>query len=250
MGPPFAANLSEDGRWIIGRGTQDMKCVCIQHLEGLYRAAIAAGPLKRTVHLTVVPDEEIGGARGLGAFVKTSAFAALNVGCALDEGLANPVPGEVTVFYGERAIFWIRIKASGNVGHGSRFVKDQAVQKIHRAVSKFLAFRAQEEAKFEGHGCEHGVAHKLGDVITINCTMLNAGVTSDHGHTYALNCIPSSAEAGFDIRIPPKVSLQDMHALIKSWCDPEGIEIVVRVERSPVSLFLSFASVCGARCRA
>jgi|JI10StandDraft_1071094.scaffolds.fasta_scaffold1430779_1 hypothetical protein len=55
------------------------------------------------------------------------------------------------------------------------------------------------EAKYEGHGCEHGVAHKLGDVVTVNCTMLNvrkiccffllfvdiepgkAGVTSDHG---------------------------------------------------------------------
>ncbi len=121
--------------------------------------------------------------------------------------------------YGERAIFWIRIKATGNVGHGSRFVKvratvfsllalshtapqDQAIQKIHRAVTKFLDFRAEQEAKFEGHGCQHGVAHKLGDVTTINCTMLSGGVTSDHGKTYALNVIPMNAEAGFDIRIP------------------------------------------------
>jgi hypothetical protein len=32
--------------------------------------------------------------------------------------------------YGERAIFWIRIKATGNVGHGSRFIKDQAITKV------------------------------------------------------------------------------------------------------------------------
>ncbi len=80
--------------------------------------------------------------------------------------------------------------------------QDQAIQKIHRAVTKFLEFRAEQEAKFEGHGCQHGVAHKLGDVTTINCTMLSAGVTSDHGKTYALNVIPMNAEAGFDIRIP------------------------------------------------
>ena len=57
----------------------------------------------------------------------------------------------------------------------------------------------EQEAKFEGHGCDHAVAHKLGDLITLNCTMLNAGVTSDHGKTYALNVIPSTAEAGFDV---------------------------------------------------
>ncbi len=125
MGDPWAATLTPDG-WLVGRGTQDMKSVCVQHLEALHRAANrAGGSLARTVHITMVPDEEIGGRDGLGTFVKSDAFAALNVGCALDEGLANPNKGEVTVFYGERAIFWIRIKASGNVGHGSRFIKDQ-----------------------------------------------------------------------------------------------------------------------------
>jgi aminoacylase len=55
--------------------------------------------------------------------------------------------------------------------------------------------------------------------------MLNAGVTSDHGETYALNVIPSEAEAGFDVRIPPSVPLDEMERLIKSWCDPEHVEV-------------------------
>ncbi len=62
--------------------------------------------------------------------------------------------------------------------------------------------------------------------------MLNAGVTSDHGKTYALNVIPSSAEAGFDIRIPPSVPLEEMEKLIKSWCDPNEITIEF-VEKVP-----------------
>jgi aminoacylase len=136
------------------------------------------------------------------------------------------------VFYGERAIFWIRIKAKGNVGHGSRFVKDTAVPKIISAVNRFLEFRGQQEAKFEGHGCQHGVAHKLGDLITLNCTMLSAGVTSDHGKTYALNVIPSTAEAGFDIRIPPTVSPDEMERIIHSFIDPESLEIEF-VEKVP-----------------
>lgn len=74
-----------------------MKCVCVQHLEALYRAS-QRGVLKRSVHITIVPDEEIGGKDGLGNFLESDAFKSLNVGCALDEGLANPNPGEVTVF--------------------------------------------------------------------------------------------------------------------------------------------------------
>merc|ERR1711991_102301 len=212
LAKPFSADIV-DGN-IVGRGTQDMKCVCVQHLEALGRAS-KAGQLLRTVHISFVPDEEIGG----------------------EEGLGNPEAGTNTVFYGERANFWIRIKAKGNVGHGSHFVKDQAVPKVLAAVEQFLAFRAEQEAKFEGHGCKHGVAHKLGDLVTLNCTMLNAGVTSDHGESYALNVIPSTAEAGFDIRIPPSVGIDEMEAKIKSWCDPDGIEIefVAKVPEHNVS---------------
>ena len=136
LAEPFSADIV-DGN-IVGRGTQDMKCVCVQHLEALSRV----GDLLRTVHITFVPDEEIGGVDGLGTFVQSDDFKKLNVGCALDEGLANPLPTTNTVFYGERAIFWIRIKAKGSVGHGSRFVKDTAVPKIISAVNRFLEFRA------------------------------------------------------------------------------------------------------------
>ena len=222
LAKPFSADIVDNN--IVGRGTQDMKSVCIQHLEALHRAT-SASALLRTVHITFVPDEEIGGGDGLGKFVENGFLKELNVGCALDEGLANPLPNTNTVFYGERAIFWIRIKAKGNVGHGSRFVKDTAVPKIITAVNRFLEFREKQELKFEGHGCEHGVAHKLGDLITLNCTMLNAGVTSDYGETYALNVIPSTAEAGFDIRIPPSVSPDEMERIIHSFIDPESLDI-------------------------
>ncbi len=52
-------------------------------------------------------------------------------------------------------------------------------------------------------GCAHAAAKKLGDVVTLNLTMLRAGVTHNAGASYALNVVPSVAEAGFDLRIPP-----------------------------------------------
>lgn len=40
-------------------------------------------------------------------------------------------------------------------------------------------------------GCKHSQAKKLGDVTTLNLTMLKAGVTGDGGETWNLNCIPA-----------------------------------------------------------
>lgn len=46
-------------------------------------------------------DEEVGGVLGMKAFLLSEEWKELNVGFALDEGLANPID-EFTVFFGER----------------------------------------------------------------------------------------------------------------------------------------------------
>lgn len=73
-------------------------------------------------------------------------------------------------------------------------------------------------------GCAHCNAKKLGDVTTLNLTMLKAGVSSDGGATWALNVIPNECEAGFDIRIPPSVPPGDIKAKLDEWCAAEGVE--------------------------
>jgi acetylornithine deacetylase/succinyl-diaminopimelate desuccinylase-like protein len=70
------------------------------------------------VHLSYVPDEEIGGVEGMGAFITSGELEALQIGVALDEGLANP-KNAYTVFYGERSPWWIMITAKGPTGHGA-----------------------------------------------------------------------------------------------------------------------------------
>jgi aminoacylase len=51
-----------------------MKCVGIQHLEAVRRLKESGRKLKRTIHLTFVPDEEIGGHDGMAKFVHTQHF--------------------------------------------------------------------------------------------------------------------------------------------------------------------------------
>lgn len=59
-------------------------------------------PLKITQ--TFLIDEEIGGVDGMRKFVHTKEYEDLNVGFALDEGMASP-NDEYALFYGERCIW-------------------------------------------------------------------------------------------------------------------------------------------------
>jgi len=215
---PFEAFKDDNGN-IFARGTQDMKCVCIQYMEAIGRIKKNNSQLKRTVHLMYVPDEEIGGADGMAKLVITKEFTDLNIGVALDEGLASPT-NSFTVFYGERVPWWVKFKATGPTGHGSRFVQNSAVEKIMKVVNKMLTLRQEQFDELQRGMAQCGMT--LGDVTTLNLTMLKAGVTSD-GQNFQLNVIPTEAEAGFDIRIPPSVNLDEFKKQLDDWSSEPGL---------------------------
>uniref|UniRef100_A0A672YE07 Peptidase M20 dimerisation domain-containing protein n=1 Tax=Sphaeramia orbicularis TaxID=375764 RepID=A0A672YE07_9TELE len=105
----FSAFKDAEGN-IYARGTQDMKCVTIQYIEAIRRLKSEGRKLMRTVHLMFVPDEEVGGHKGMETFVNHPEFKNLNIGFALDEG--------------------ITIHCPGSPGHGSRFVENTAAEKL------------------------------------------------------------------------------------------------------------------------
>ncbi|GAM17084.1 hypothetical protein SAMD00019534_002590 [Acytostelium subglobosum LB1] len=216
---PFDAYKDEKGD-IYARGTQDMKCVAIQFLEVAHRFIKSGKKFRRNLYLTYVPDEEIGASNGMEPFVKTDKFRELNVGMVIDEGLASPTE-EFTVFYGERAPWWIHITAEGNTGHGSRFIEGTAVEKLMRTINKMMQFRQDQfDLLHKGH---HECGKKLGDVTTLNLTVLKAGVGEGPFPNYSYNVIPTVAEAGFDIRIPPTVNLESFLDQIREWTSEEGL---------------------------
>lgn len=204
---PFSAHKMENGD-IYARGTQDMKCVGMQYIEAIRRLKKDGKRLKRTIHVTFVPDEEIGGFLGMKLFLDTEDFKKMNVGFALDEGLANPTEA-YTVFNGERNPWWVHVCCPGNPGHGSRFIENNAAEKLRKVINSFLDFRAQEEKKVKTSGCI-----RLGDVTTVNLTWLEGGIQ--------MNVVPEELKVGFDIRIPPTVDLVAFEGQIKSWCSDAG----------------------------
>ncbi|XP_014476848.1 PREDICTED: aminoacylase-1-like [Dinoponera quadriceps] len=95
--PPFDAHMDEQGN-IYARGAQDTKVLGIQYLEAIHRLKLNGQRLSRTVHVSFVPDEEIGGELGMKKYVRSEHFKSLNVGFALDENVSSSTPTFVVAF--------------------------------------------------------------------------------------------------------------------------------------------------------
>uniref|UniRef100_A0A8C9FJ78 N-acyl-aliphatic-L-amino acid amidohydrolase n=1 Tax=Pavo cristatus TaxID=9049 RepID=A0A8C9FJ78_PAVCR len=195
--PPFEAVKDSQGN-IYARGAQDMKCVSIQYLEAIRRLKAEGKSFARTIHLSFVPDEEVGGYKGMVMFLQRPEFKALNVGFALDEGLASP-SDTYSVFYGEKSPWWIKVKCMGSPGHGSRFITNTAAEKLVREWGQWL---------------KSNTSLTLGDVTSLNLTMLEGGVS--------FNVVPSEMAVGFDVRIPPTVDLKAFEEQVAAWCRAAG----------------------------
>lgn len=211
--PPFSAYKDSKGN-IYGRGTQDMKSVGIQYLEAIRRLIKDGRPHARTVHACFVPDEEIGGHDGLAKFVQTDKFKEMNVGFGLDEGLASPTD-ELDIFYAERNEYWFEIHFPGDPGHGSRFVKNTAAEKARYMINKMLDYREVQRKRLEDNP-----NLSLGDVNTVNLTMMNGGMQA--------NVVPDKLIITFDVRITPTSNLQEFEGMIREWMAEAGpgLEIV------------------------
>jgi aminoacylase len=218
--PPFEG-IRKDGK-IYGRGAQDMKCVCIQYMEAIRYLVTQKFQPTRSIYLTFVPDEEVGGA-GMAAFLDSQLYKEElpGIALALDEGLAS-TDNVFSVFYGERLPWWVDVTAEGNTGHASRFVDNTAVEQLLELANKALAFRQGQRdllfADASHENCAHAVAAKktLGDVTSLNITTLQAGVRV--GNTFAYNCVPPVATCSLDIRVSPHVPPSEMSDLLDLWC--------------------------------
>ncbi|KAI5670642.1 hypothetical protein M9H77_11006 [Catharanthus roseus] len=216
--PPFSAHYSSDGK-IFARGAQDDKCIGVQYLEAIKSLELEKDfwPL-RTVHVSFVPEEEIGGFDGMAKFANSEEFKKLNIGFVLDEGQASP-GDEYRVFYADRSPWHLVIKAVGMPGHGSRMYDNSAMENLMKSMEVITKFR---EVQFDLVKC--GLAANS-EVISVNPVFLNAGIPSPTG--FVMNMQPSEAAAGFDVRLPPTV-------------DPDALRRRIAEEWAPAWRNMSF----------
>ncbi|XP_017848050.1 aminoacylase-1-like [Drosophila busckii] len=213
---PFSADMDDEGR-IYARGAQDMKCVGTQYLAAV-RALKASGyQPKRTVYLTFVPDEEVGGVLGMLELVKQDYFKSLNVGFSFDEAITSEDEA-YSIYYGERTLWHLKFKISGTAGHGSLLLPNTAGVKLQYILNKMMEFGASQIKILEQNS-----NMDVGDVTTVNLTKLSGGVQS--------NVVPPLLELVFDIRIAITVDLAAFEQQIRDWCEEAGGGIELEFER-------------------
>ncbi len=198
--PPFAAEMEANGD-IYGRGAQDMKCVGTQYLAAI-RALKRQGVdrFKRTIHVVYVPDEELGGRRGMVGFIKSDAFKTMNVGFVLDEG-GVAVNGISRAYYAERTIWQIEFIFHGQSGHASLLLDDTPGEKLNYLLGKLTEFREEEKRKLKE------LKYPYGNVTSINLTIVKGGVQN--------NVIPAEMSAVFDMRISVNTDLDEFEQLVR-----------------------------------
>lgn len=206
--PPFEAKLTDDG-FIYARGSQDMKSTGMIYLEAISRFNKSGKRLKRTTHVSFVPDEEIGSTYGMKAFSESQEFKNLNVGFGMDESAPSPEPNELIVFNGERTSRQVKVTCKGEPGHGALLDIDNAGEKFYTILSKFMSLRAEEKRK-----TLPPINTFIGDVTTINLTQVEGGVM--------VNVLPEVLSATFDVRIAPDVDLDEFGNMIEAWCKEAG----------------------------
>lgn len=133
----------------------------------------------RSIHLSYVPDEEVGGFDGWAKFARSDEFRELNVGFMMDEGQAS-VGDEFRVFYADRAPWHLVIKAVGSPGHGSRMYDGGAMENLMRSVEVMSRFR---QSQFDV--VKAGLASNS-EVISVNPVYLKSGIASSASITVSL----------------------------------------------------------------
>ena len=160
-------------------------------------------------------------------FVHSQEFKKMNIGLTLDEGLASPTD-EVPVYYGERNVYWVKFKIAGekvlsnlnrefvmnrllntligNPGHGSRFIENTAAEKAQYLMNQILGYRQKQKKLLEANP-----DLTLGDVTTVNMTMISGGVQ--------MNVVPNEFTLGFDFRITPTTNLVEFDEMLRKWSE-------------------------------
>lgn len=195
---PFRG-VVDQGR-IYGRGTQDCKGLGVVQYGALQLLKRTIGVPERTIHLLMVPDEEIGGFTGAKELVDHPAFGSLAIGYLLDEGIPSGNPDELCIKVDERTPIQIRVTSRGPSGHASGLFHPNCVHALIDFLSSAVSFQRSQREQSEGK--------QAGSYISMHITGLDVD-------TRSLNVIPSRASACIDVRVPSGISMDEGIGIIE-----------------------------------
>lgn len=248
---PLSGTIDERGE-VWGRGALDMKGLGAVEMMVMALAAQHEVPLNRDLVLLAVADEEVGN-RG----IQHIADRWEEIGCShvVNEGgigIADMLFDGQTVFpisVGEKGVLWTRMVASGEPGHGSVPLPDQAPERIARAADALRSRKVKptwDPALLEllaNVGAHRGGAAGavLQDPALVKLLLrgrlmgnplTRAGLT-DTAHVTGFggaeqpNVVPSEVWANVDSRLLPGTTPAAMLAELQATVDDPGVRFEV-----------------------
>lgn len=250
---PLSGAIIDGVVW--GRGALDTKGLGAVEVETFLLLKRKGVPLTRDVILLAVADEEVGEG-GMRQLVD-ELWKDVDCGQLVNEGgigLKDAlVPGQTTfaISVAEKGAVWLRIKASGEAGHGSTPTDERAPVRLVRALERVirrapkptlhpalyeLLRRAGEQAGgFTGFVMQRpalvdafAVKKMLKKPTTRAMVTNTCQVTGFEGKGSATNVVPSEVRAILDCRILPGVTAEALMEELKALlADLPGLEFEV-----------------------
>jgi len=258
---PFSGTVKNGELW--GRGALDDKGPGVVELMALLAIKRTGVLLDRDILFLATGDEETGGKLGAGWVVDNQRSLVAEAGYLLNEGGEVRVEPDGHKFYEvsitEKSPLWIRLTATGPVGHASTPPDQTAVTRLIRALNKLVSYQppikieplVDREFRRRGALSHRGNAPRdlrkaLKDSafakqflsVPAQAAMVRDTVTPTVLRaSEKINVIPSSANAEIDCRLlpgeDPKSFLQTIRELIGD--DNVKIEVILNFpsESSP-----------------
>lgn len=229
--PPFSGEI-KDGV-MLGRGTSDMKCGMGAFLFAVAMLADAGVKLSGDVLMTIVPDEETGGAYGTQWLFEHGYIKG-------DWGIVAEPTGMDNIEVGQKGTMGMNLYATGTTAHGSLspYVGENAIDKLVRLLPMMYELR-DIHGDYEGEIAEvmeiskkkakavqkaEGVENIM-DHVTVNFGTIQGGVKR--------NVVADSAMAELDVRVPIGVNHEDVIDKVNEIIARAGIEGVMATYDNP-----------------
>ncbi|MET0829281.1 MAG: M20/M25/M40 family metallo-hydrolase [Microbacterium sp.] len=242
---PFAGEIRDGMLW--GRGSVDMKDMDAMILTSVAEILRAGELPERDLILVFFADEENGGLEGSHLVVTDHPEWFEGATEAISEvGGYSITVGERRAYLlqvGEKALIWIRLRARGRAGHGSRVHPDNAVTRLAEAVAALgrtewpVRLTATTERMLAGLKDLAGSDEVDPDALaistgpaegfirsTLRTTTNPTGLTAGYKH----NVIPDIAEALIDVRTLPGTEDEALEDIRRIVGEDVEVEIVVR----------------------
>ncbi len=198
--------------FIFGRGSCDMKGGIVSMLYAMRALRECAVELHGRIALTLVPDEETGGARGSDWLAGQGLLGRDGIGMLL----AEPTSG--VVWNANRGAITLRIKVLGKSAHvGLQHRGENAFEQMARVVERLQELKREVEQRQTGYA--------IGPEQTRNSILMLGG---ESGGGTNFNVVPEQCWFTVDRRINPEENLEaEKDRLIKllEQCRRDGIRL-------------------------